>query len=106
MKRLLDKYSGNNKIYGKITENMVDLFKVLTKSVVLPVESYSVKDVAKYLGFKWSSVKAGGAQSLVWYDEFMKDPLGNLSKLDLILQYNEDDCRATLVVKDFLGGLK
>jgi len=106
LKRLLDKYSGNNKIYGKITENMVDLFKVLTKSVILPVESYSVKDVAKFLGFRWSSVKAGGAQSMVWYGEFMKDPLGNLSKLDLILQYNEDDCRATLVVKDFLWGLK
>ena len=84
----------------KFKSNAIDLLKITTDSVVLPLYFYSLKDVAKYLGFQWQSQDAGGAESVVWYNDYLKsrDP----AILDKILKYNEDDVRATLFVKEWL----
>ena len=90
----------------KFKNHAVDLLKITTESVVLPLYFYSLKDVAKYLGFQWQSPDAGGAESVVWYNEYLtrlRQGSGEASKiLDKILKYNEDDVRATLFVKAWL----
>ncbi len=92
LKRLRAKYGCPDKTYKKLTKGMVDLFSVIKKTVVFPTYSYSVKDAAKAVGFTWRSSKAGGAQSIFWYDEWLKK--GDVSTKQAILDYNEDDCRA------------
>lgn len=74
---------------------MVDLEKVVQKSVILPLYFYSIKDIAKsrFLNFKWRHEKAGGSQSVFWYDEWLET--GNREILDDIINYNEDDVRTT-----------
>lgn len=41
-----------------------------------------------------------GANSIAWYNEYRKDPRRK-EWLERILQYNEDDCRAMIAIKDF-----
>jgi len=76
------------------------LFKIIKKAAVLPIYSYTVKDVAKYFGFKWTAEDAGGAQSMIWYDQWLENK--NKKQLKEVLRYNEEDCRAMIVIKDWI----
>ena len=64
------------------------------------MESYALKNIARWLGFEWRDTKANGAQAICWYDEWLKT--SDRTFLDMIVRYNEDDCRATFHVKDWL----
>lgn len=90
----------------KFNANTIDLLRVVTETAVLPLYFYSLKDVAKFLGFRWESEDAGGAESVVWYNDYHaaleKDPAEAKKILQKILRYNEDDVRATLFVKEWL----
>ncbi len=83
-----------------ILSRCVDLHREVTTSVTLPVESYSLKSVANWLGFQWRDPGVSGEQSVCWYDRWLQT--GDRSLLDSILRYNEDDCRATYHLKDWL----
>jgi uncharacterized protein len=88
-------------------EKMIDLSKVATRAVIFPTPFCSLKDLAKYLGFKWRHKEASGINSVAWYQEWRcrkNSKRGKKMQKD-ILEYNEDDVRATLVLKDFLAGL-
>ena len=76
----------------------IDLYKVVLKHTDWPVSSYSLKELATYLGFKWRDETPSGALSIQWYNDYLKT--GDQKILNRILEYNEDDCRATMVVKD------
>jgi len=78
--------------------NVIDLYQVVLKNTDWPLPSYSIKYLAQYLGFSWRDETPSGALSIQWFNEYLetKDP----KKLERILLYNEDDCKATMVLKD------
>lgn len=78
--------------------NVIDLYGVVRSKTDWPVGSYSLKTLATYLGFKWRDKTPSGALSIQWFNDYLenKDP----AILSRILEYNEDDCRATMVIKD------
>ena len=39
------------------------------------------------------------------YFDYVKDPVGNKALLLKIIDYNEDDCIATRVIKDWLASI-
>ena len=78
----------------------VDIHKRTVDAVALPVESYALKHLARWMGFEWRDEDANGAQSICWYDDWLRT--GDRTYLNTILRYNEDDCRATYRVKDWL----
>jgi predicted RecB family nuclease len=84
-----------------LLERLRDLNRDLVQSVVLPVYSYSLKAVAKSLGYRWRHPEASAAQSMVWYSSWLKG--GDRRFLDWAVEYNEDDCRATRVLKEWLA---
>jgi uncharacterized protein len=77
----------------------VDVYEQLTQSVALPVESYALKAIARWLGFEWRDKEASGAKCIYWYDQWLQT--GDHSLIEMIQRYNEDDCRATLKVKEW-----
>jgi predicted RecB family nuclease len=85
----------------QLLPRFVDLHAWITQSVALPVESYALKPIARWLGFEWSDASANGAQSIYWYSQWLET--GDRAFLELILRYNEDDCRATYHVKAWLA---
>ena len=83
--------------------NAVDLYQVVQKYTDWPLSSYSLKDIASYLGFKWRDESPSGALSIRWYNDFLQHHSEELLKR--IIEYNEDDCRATMVLKDGISRL-
>lgn len=86
---------------GEVLARLRDLHRDLVSSVVLPVYSYSLKAVAKHLGHAWRHPDASAAQSMYWYSSWLRT--GDRRHLDDAVGYNEDDCRATRVLKEWLA---
>ena len=76
----------------------IDLYQVVKKNTDWPLGSYSIKDIAQYLGFSWRDKIPSGALSIQWFNEYLENKDEDVLKR--ILEYNEDDCKATMVLKD------
>lgn len=77
----------------------VDLYTdIIIKKTEWPANDRSIKSLAPVLGFKWRDENPSGAESIEWYDEWVRT--GNPDAKKRILLYNEDDCVATRVVLD------
>jgi len=63
-----------------------------------PTNDHSIKTLASYLGFKWRDASPSGADSIEWYHRWVDTNDPEIRKR--ILEYNEDDCRATRVLLD------
>ncbi len=101
IKRLGKLYSTPKADLEKIVSRCIDLHKEVISSVILPVENYSLKSLANWLGFEWRDVGSGGDQCVYWYDQWLTT--GDRTFLTLILRYNEDDCQATFHLKNWLA---
>lgn len=80
-----------------------DLYTDAVRHSEWPTADYSIKSLAKYLGFRWRDADPSGAASIEWFDRWARtgDPLPR----QRILEYNEDDCRAMRVLLDALRRL-
>lgn len=82
----------------------VDLyFDVVLKATEWPTRDFSIKTLAKYLGFAWRDTHPSGAASIEWFHRWVET--GDHKIRQRILDYNEDDCRATRVLRDALDSL-
>jgi predicted RecB family nuclease len=82
----------------------VDLyFDVVLKATEWPTRDYSLKTIAKHLGFIWRDTHPSGAASIEWFHRWVDT--GEPAVRQRILEYNEDDCRATRVLLDAIRRL-
>jgi predicted RecB family nuclease len=82
----------------------IDLYNdVVKKLTEWPTWDFSIKTLAKYVGFSWRDPHPSGAASIEWFHRWIEsnDP----AVRQRILDYNEDDCRATRVLRDELVNL-
>ncbi|MFG6098337.1 TM0106 family RecB-like putative nuclease [Leptolyngbyaceae cyanobacterium CCMR0082] len=100
VRRLAERYGSIIDI-DELLSRFVDIHKRIVDSVTLPIESYALKHIARWIGFEWRDSSANGAQSICWYDNWLSSQ--NEQYLNDILKYNEDDCRATFWVKQWLA---
>lgn len=83
----------------------IDLYyDIILKNSDWPLYSYSLKEIAQYLQFAWRDKTPSGALSIQWFNEYLRDR--DPAKLQRIIEYNEDDCKATMVIKDFLATMR
>ena len=79
--------------------NSVDLYNdVVKKGTEWPTRDFSIKTLAQYLDFKWKDPHPSGAASIEWFYRWTES--GDPKIRERILEYNEDDCRATRVLLD------
>ena len=72
----------------------IDLYyDVVSPHTEWPTNDYSIKTLAKYLGFEWRDKEPSGAASIEWYHRWVESGDSDIRKR--ILDYNEDDCVAT-----------
>lgn len=81
----------------------VNLYRIVKSSTEWSIWDHSIETLAKYLGFKWRNTNPSGAASIEWYDRFVET--GDRALLQRILDYNEDDCRAMIVLLDTIRTL-
>ncbi len=100
VKRLIKLYKTPPKQGKSLLSRFVDVHQRVTSTVMLPVESYSLKHLARWIGFEWRDPGISGSQCVCLYDQWLKT--GDRTLLDTVLRYNEDDCRATYHLKNWL----
>ena len=86
---------------------LFDMQKPVLESLVLPIQSYGLKDICKHpelVNFQWQDADSNGAWSIVKYDHFLneKDVIRREILKKEILMYNKDDVKATLRLEEWL----
>ena len=59
-----------------------------------------MKPVSKWMGFKYRNTKSSASQSMLWFRLWLDE--GKRQYLNDSIVYNEDDCRATRMIKDWI----
>jgi len=83
-----------------VLKRSINVLSIVGPHIYFPVFSNSLKEIAGFLGHKWSSADASGLQALLWRrrwdhtrDEVAKDEL---------IRYNIEDCIGLKIVSDFI----
>ena len=98
---VIKKFGNLSKTNVKELKNrLIDLYKLITRSFILPVRFYSLKDVARTIGFKWRVGNFNGYEAMKALSLWGKNKSPDI--LDKIATYNEDDCRALATIKERL----
>jgi predicted RecB family nuclease len=79
----------------------VDLLQVVRQSLRAGVESYSLKDVEKLFFTREAEVSSGN-EAVIEFERWLDDR--DDAHLEAIAAYNEEDCLATLKLRDWLLG--
>lgn len=102
LEKMMTRHGVDEKVKNMVFEQMIDIYKIATSSVAFPTYGNGLKPVAKYLGFTWRHKNVDATESIALYLDYVANPDKNKDKLQLILDYNEDDCIGTMVIKDWL----
>lgn len=86
-------------------QKLVDLYAVVRHSILTSEPRYSIKNLETFYmkGERSADVKNAGA-SIIYYENWRKTQDSNL--LEQIRQYNEDDCRSTWLLHEWLLKLR
>ena len=79
---------------------LVDVKDSIKSVAIFPLYFYSLKSINKFLGFHWTGDVQGGGESILVYDKWLETK--DRKNLDSIIQYNEEDVRATAHLLDWL----
>jgi predicted RecB family nuclease len=82
----------------------VDLYAVVRQAVRISQPSYSIKKLEPFYGMSRATDVKRGDDSIVKFEEWVAN--GDQRILDDIEQYNNDDCRSTLLLHEWLLKLR
>ncbi|HEY2313637.1 MAG TPA: TM0106 family RecB-like putative nuclease, partial [Streptosporangiaceae bacterium] len=82
----------------------VDLYRVVRQGLQAGVESYSIKRLEPLCGYSRQVGLRDATAALVEFESGLEDgsAAGDAERQRVIAGYNEDDCRATLALRDWL----
>jgi len=102
LKRMRTRYPNieGSSFLGHLISSALNLLSVIYAHVYFPTYSNGLKEVAGYLGFRWSGGAASGLTALVWRSQWESshDP----SLKERLLTYNAEDCEAAEKVTEAL----
>jgi hypothetical protein len=104
--------SSRNQTIGRIPEgshaatavdHATNLLSSIYGQIYFPTYSNGLKEITRYLGFRWSGSLTSGLETIVWRDrwEASRDPALKRTLLD----YNRQDCEALELVANSLVDL-
>jgi predicted RecB family nuclease len=83
---------------------MVDLLTVVRQAMRVGVESYSLKRIEHLAGFRREAEMGSGADAVLGYERWVGSR--DDAELVAIARYNDEDCRATLALRDWLVSIR
>ena len=94
LRRMCERYGEPLKgsVAGGAIQAAVNLLSVTFARVYFPTFSNGLKEIAGYLGFRWSDSDAGGLQSIRWRHEWAAATAPSTKQA--LLTYNGQDCEA------------
>ena len=106
LKQMCDRFGGpppDEPDVVKAIEHPVNLVSTLYAQVYFPVFSNGLKEIAGFLGFKWSEPNASGLLSLTWRTCWNASKQGRLKQK--LITYNAEDCEALTLVEKTIARL-
>lgn len=82
-------------------EVLVDLFAVVRQSLMISQSSYSIKKLEPFYAMVRSADIRKGDDSVVMFETWLKEP-ADRAILEQIERYNEEDCRSTHLLREWL----
>ncbi len=98
--KLAEQFSLNITEMENLKSRFIDLHLLVRETWILPLKNYSLKTVAQWTGFEWQNINASGSKALFWWIQYQETL--NESFLKKIIEYNKDDCKATLHIANWL----
>src|SRR5579872_3696002 len=86
-------------------EVLVDLFAVVRQAMLISQSSYSIKDLEPFYGMTRNTDVRRGGDSIVMFETWLNDQ----SKTEILTdieRYNEQDCRSTFLLREWLLQLR
>ncbi|MFF0818557.1 TM0106 family RecB-like putative nuclease [Rhodococcus sp. NPDC003318] len=82
----------------------VDVYQAVSDQFICP-NGKGLKKIAPVAGFHWRDAEAGGEASMSWYREAVGyEGAPDESQRQRLFVYNEDDVRATKVLREWMSG--
>ncbi|MFD4294678.1 TM0106 family RecB-like putative nuclease [Rhodococcus sp. NPDC058532] len=80
----------------------VDIYQAVSDQFICP-NGKGLKKIAPVAGFHWRDAEAGGEASMSWYREAVGyDGAPDITQRERLFVYNEDDVRATKVLREWM----
>jgi uncharacterized protein len=100
----IERYGDPEGVADRVLENLVDCLPLAQESIALPLPSYSLKVVEKYIGFERKLRDTGGDWAMARYVEAVEteDDLERQALMNLIIAYNREDLEAMWAVLQWL----
>lgn len=104
----VERYGDREGVAERVKRNLLDLLPRTQAAIALPLPSYSLKVVEKYVGFQRSQDEYGGDWSMATFIKATEtdDEATRKRLLHEILTYNREDLGATWAVFEWLRGKK
>ena len=85
-------------------DDTLNLLSLIHAQIYFPTFSNGLKEIAEYLGFRWTSSISSGLETIVWRDQWdaLRDPVVKQRLLD----YNRQDCEAAEFLANTLVNLR
>jgi predicted RecB family nuclease len=102
--KYVKRFGDPNGTAARVLGNLLDLFTVAKNSVVLPLPSFSLKVVEKYVGFNRTQAEYGGDWAMATFIEATEtqDRQKRADLMDEIKKYNREDLEAMWYVFEWL----
>ena len=106
LKRLMSVHGVRESEFDQLLREgrLVDLYKVVREGLRISKPSYSIKAVESFYAEKRAGEVKKATDSIVVYERWRE--LGDPALLESIRQYNEDDCRSTWQLREWLLTLR
>lgn len=104
LKIYIERYGDPGGVADRVKRNLLDLLPMTRESMALPIPSYSLKVVEKYVGFKRTLDDVAGDWAMAKYIEAVEteDSDKRNELMNEILVYNREDLEATWAVLNWL----
>ena len=100
LRKYIKRYGDVDDIAQRVDANLLDLLPVTRNALTLPVPSYGLKVIERYVGFQRSQSGVGGDWSIAQYIEAVEcdDDARRQELIEEIRTYNREDLEATWAV--------
>jgi len=103
MKERYSKTSNDVLLVDQLSTESINLLSVIYSQIYFPTYSNGLKDIAQFLGFKWSDDAATGLNALTWRAQWESSKNPDLKQK--LITYNADDCEALEKVASVIAQL-
>jgi hypothetical protein len=89
---------GRTTVLDRAMKSLVNVLSLIYSHIYFPTYSNDLKEIGRFLGFRWADPQASGLQSMVWRYEWEKTHEPAIKQK--VIQYNADDCTALKLVME------